>query len=135
MDFRYTTLHEVLASVGLTDDDRAPASVPMSASAAEHWTLLLRGVLAERGHLLGSAEAHAARGLATGRVLLATLLADYSQCARRPDAPLTAAEWQAFTDRMNSPGMSCARLMGLLTRVRTEIQRRETEAARGRQAA
>ena len=126
MDTRYNALKAVARYEGLsdaeqhliTDYSQAPAA------AAYNLSLLLRGALSERGHLLDSLQAARFMGIGAGRVLLAGVLADHSQRQNQPNAPLTAADWQRGTDALNAPAVSCERLLALLLGTRRAIAKR-----------
>ena len=129
MDSRVSTLIHTLKAEGLTDEDRQAAHNFASAAAAGNYAELLRGKLSETGGLLGGASYHVTRGLAAGRVLLAALLDDNGQCQNRPSAPLSEAEVAQFTAKLRAPGLTCARLLNLIYRLKKEVRRRQTAAA------
>ena len=129
MDSRVNLLIHTLKSEGLTDEDRQAAHEFASAAAAGNYAELLRGKLAETGGLLGGNPYHVTRGLAAGRVLLAALLDDNGRCQNRPSAALTEQEVGQFTAKLHEPGLTCARLLNLLYRLKKEVRKRQTAAA------
>jgi hypothetical protein len=125
MDARYHNLRRATELQGLSDTERTAALDLMEAPAhmAANMRLLLRGTVAERGHLLDPTAAAARLGQAAGRVLLAGLLASHSQCQNQPYAPLTAAEWQR--GQVAASAATCCRLLDMYLRTRRTIAQRQ----------
>ena len=125
-DSRYADLKAVARYEGLRDEEQHLITDYMEAPAqtAYNLSLLLRGVLAQRGNQLDQLRAKQLMGVSAGRVVLAGLLNDSGQCARHPYAPLTAAEWQRGTDALNAPAVDCETLLRLLLGTRRVIAKR-----------
>lgn len=125
-DSRYNDLKAVARYEGLTDEEQYLITEYMEAPAqmAYNLTLLLRGVLAQRGNQLDQLRAKQLMGVAAGRVVLAALLCDSGQCARHPYAPLTADECTRGTAALNAQPIDCETLLRLLLGTRRVIAKR-----------
>ena len=132
-DTRFHQLRAALAYEGLSATERAYASDFLEAPAtrAALVAALLRGALAERGHLLDHLKAARYAGALAGRVLLSWLLTSNACTAANPTGVLTLAQVQRGTVRLNDARATAEELLGLLVEAAAAIRARQ----RQRQAA
>ena len=128
MDTRFHQLRAVLAYEGLSASERTYATDFLEAPAtrAALVTALLRGALAERGHLLDNLKAARYAGATAGRVLLSWLLTSNACTAANPGGVLTTAQVQRGTVRLNNAAVTAAELLELLVEATAAIRARQT---------